>query len=625
MTKPIPSELLRARPTLLAPALALLAVWAILQALCFQLGNASLAFGLLADTDSYMRLLRVESLLATGRWHDSMIAGSNAPFGETMHWTRLFDLVLIASSLPTMPFLGVRPALYWSGASVSPAMHLALGFAVLWATRPFFDRPGRPGAVLAAALVLAQAGVLNYSLAGNADHHTFLMVLFALVLGAFLRFCAAPAEARPQRLPIVAGALSALAVWGSVEITPAIVAGAAAGGLLWIRFGEDLARQNLRFAAAYAGFVALALAIERAPAQLLVAEYDRISIAQLTAAGAVLATWLLVHLAAAVLGPPKTARRRFAVAAGAAALAGLGLFLLFPKLLAGPGAAFDPAIRPIWLDHVREMQPLWPTTGERAATLFFHLLIAMIAALVIATGVARSTREAHWRLWLCLAAAMALAAPVALYYMRFSPYAEIVAGIALAPALQHVVDWSRRIGPLALRAAFQALAFFACFMAPLSAGAAFKRGAAAEPISPAARAAGTCDIRALAEHFNRAESPLAAAPRTIATFVFLGPELIFRTPHRVIGTPYHRNVAGLVDNHAVFAGDVERARRVIEARKVDYVLICPSDHEARIYARAGSDRLYNRLIAEAAPAWLAPVALPPRLAATFRLYAVKRP
>ncbi len=53
----------------------------------------------LIDADGYMRVLRVQRLLETGRWLDGLMPRSNYPFGEVLHWTRPMDLLLLALAL----------------------------------------------------------------------------------------------------------------------------------------------------------------------------------------------------------------------------------------------------------------------------------------------------------------------------------------------------------------------------------------------------------------------------------------------------------------------------------------------------------------------------------------------
>ena len=54
----------------------------------------------LHDSDCYMRLVRVSDLYQTGNWYDPVILRSDAPDGERSHWTRPFDVLLLAGTVP---------------------------------------------------------------------------------------------------------------------------------------------------------------------------------------------------------------------------------------------------------------------------------------------------------------------------------------------------------------------------------------------------------------------------------------------------------------------------------------------------------------------------------------------
>ncbi len=75
--------------------LALYFVWALINTGAVGLGISPVLDGGLLDSDSYMRLVRVDLLYQTGAWYDGNIPRSNAPYGDILHWTRLFDAVLL--------------------------------------------------------------------------------------------------------------------------------------------------------------------------------------------------------------------------------------------------------------------------------------------------------------------------------------------------------------------------------------------------------------------------------------------------------------------------------------------------------------------------------------------------
>jgi hypothetical protein len=119
---------------------------------------------------------------------------------------------------------------------------------------------------------------------------------------------------------------------------------------------------------------------------------------------------------------------------------------------------------------------------------------------------------------------------------------------------------------------------------------------------------------------------LGATPLTVAGLLDHGPEILYRTRHAVVGTPYHRNAAGIWDSYRLFAAPTEAESHAIIARRgIDLLLICPSRAERQFFTQeTGADNFYTRLVAGAVPAWLAQVPIKPGNADGFRLFRVIR-
>jgi hypothetical protein len=101
----------------------------------------------------------------------------------------------------------------------------------------------------------------------------------------------------------------------------------------------------------------------------------------------------------------------------------------------------------------------------------------------------------------------------------------------------------------------------------------------------------------------------------IVTHTFWGGELLYRTRHEVVGTPYHRNTAGILDTHRILtaATDAE-ALALIRARGIDTILLYPGTRDARFYCEGReASTFYQRLCEDSAPPWCRPVELPQEL------------
>ena len=577
-------------------------------------GGSAVPVGELADGDGYLRLVRVLDLVSSGGWFDPAVSRANAPFGFALHWTRPLDVLLIALALPLAPFLGFAAALYWAGALVGPLLHLATAAALAWAARPLI---GGGAALLAGALTAVQVGVLGYAGFGHADHHVLLGLLAALAFGGVLRALAA--ETGAERPAFAAGLALAAGMWVSAaeaEVAAALSLGTL--GVCWIADGARRLEANRRLALGLAAGLAVALLVERGLVQPMAAEYDRVSIIHLAAAALIFLFWSAVAAARSGRWIAHKGGRLLICAAGAT----VGVAVMRGAI---PGAFVVP---------FSETGPL--VQFMMAASAEFsrlrdapHLLLYLGAALpalpwaVWRLGRAwRAAEPGRWG-WLLLALHAIAYVALTLVWIRWSLYA----GLFLAVILADLLAWAdaaldRRFAPAA-RLPVKLAVVLALTVGPVAAGAALMLAAGAQPTTAAAQAA--CPLRPLAKFLEA--PPWNARPRTIVASVNFGPELLYRTRHRVLATLHHRNVAGIQDSVGILGGaDDAEILTLVRRRGVDLILTCErGPHDSYFYAGRGSDVLYRRLQKGEAPAWLKPVALPPPLGETFRLYEVTPP
>ena len=117
--------------------------------------------------------------------------------------------------------------------------------------------------------------------------------------------------------------------------------------------------------------------------------------------------------------------------------------------------------------------------------------------------------------------------------------------------------------------------------------------------------------------------PIARLPKGyVLTFVDLNPRLITVTHHDAVAGPYHRNQAAILDVQKAFRGSAENARRTVERRGIDYVLICPGLSESTLYSSDAPTGFYMQLVRGKVPGWLEPVRLPKN--SPYRMWRVRR-
>lgn len=570
--------------------------------------------GQLINGDSYLHLVRATGMHGSTNWFDGSIPRGNAPYGEVSYWTLPFEMLLLAGAWVLTPFLGFKSALFWFGALVSPLLLLGTAIALVWAVAPIFDRDRR--LILVAALML-QPMVMFYSFAGTADHHAFLFLTYTICLGFLIRLVLRPYGIR---LALVTGVSLGMGLWFSIELALILGSCFAATSLLWMLRGGDCARKNLGFSLGLAATVAVAIIAERPLALFFQDEYDRISVVHLFIALVATGFWSVVRVA--------ESRNHLVDITGRVVMALLGmtaaavlLFLVFPKFFGGPWVDIDPElIRMMWSER-GGVQSLWPTSG-RALVLFLTFLGPSLVIVPFLGWLLWHDRKSEsWPAWLMVGVSTLLSLLLGLSMFRIVAFAEILIIISLVELLirfRSGFRWKKEqfVGRLVL-----SLASVLLFVGFAIAGQVVN--AAISTAEPPKRQTGRpiCRISDLTPTLNNPEG-LGARRRTILTTTDLGPELLYRTNHATVGSPNHRNAAGIIDTIRVLgAAEDMSAHRIIERRGVDLVLLCRK--RAGRHVGQNKTEFHRRLLNGDLPSWIRKVELPPQ-AGDWRLYEVIR-
>src|SRR5690606_3230390 len=104
-----------------------------------------------------------------------------------------------------------------------------------------------------------------------------------------------------------------------------------------------------------------------------------------------------------------------------------------------------------------------------------------------------------------------------------------------------------------------------------------------------------CTLAALTPLLSDRDGPWRK-PQTIAAFIDFGPELLYRTHHRILAGPYHRNGSGILAAYRLLtSADLEASRRIVDERQVNLILLCPP-RDGYYFERGGEDSVYARLV-----------------------------
>lgn len=602
------------------PYLAILAVFAVVFAAIIGFRLVPVLDGYLKGPDSYMHLVRATQLYETGAWFDVRIPRSNAPYGEVLNWTRPLGVLLLSGAALLSPVLGFKAGLFWAGALSGPAFLMFVALALAWATKPFLSRGLQ---FLAMALVLAQPAVMTYSFPGRADHHGLIYLAFIGVMGVMVRMMGQPYK---RGLALSAGAVLGMGLWLSVEFLLVLAVAFAAMSLNWILVGGDNARKNLAAGLGLAMMVLVAIIIERHPADYFAEEYDRISVVHLFIALVASGFWAVVGLleqwGRGLQGVPGRVAMAVAGALAAAAL----VFAVYPKFFGGPMVDVDPGIFETWF-LAGEMRSLLPVDGVITGQFLFYLGPSLVCVPFLIWLLTTGRNQPQWWAWFYIGLSLGVYLPMALIHFRFSPFAELLLVVVLAEFVGRFRRWFQwntdRISGQLARGMIIAVVLTGWTVMGMSVMAVAERmktpADAGEPSPALAR----CPSARMGAYLDtgrwggRSLIILAAVP--------LGPELLYRTRHKVIGTPNHRNAAGIGDVYRTFSSKGHReSRKIIQRRGVDLILICPHQGDMDIYhLKKGDDGFYLRLTGGRIPPWLRQVKLTEQMG-DFLLFEVIR-
>lgn len=569
-------------------------------------------------SDTYMRIIRVHDWWQAGLWYDSISARSNWPHGEVLHWTRPLDVLLIALAAPFWPFVGFEKALFISGVIVSPVVSIMAMWALVRGTRTLLDVRGQ---AILLVLFAFQPITRFYFLAARPDHHALILLAFTLTLGLMLRYAHDPLK--HKNAPTWAGVATAFGIWVSIESLTTELFALAALGLPWLITGDQRWLSGLRrFTIAGALALAVMLGIEQPPSRWLGSEeFDRLS------------TIHVVLLALIALGVEIMWRKRkqtqtrllprLGVGITASLAAALMMGGLYPDFFKGPfGAAMDPRLDDLWLGKIQELQPLLAADWDTVIGAV-HILgpTVWLAVWAWQRHLKRPAKAAFDEPMLIMVLAGLLYLPLTLFQVRWGAYLGVTVAVAWAAVLQNVLSWhggpiiGTKDGSEPGTPILRVPLFVLIVLAHMIVGGGLSM---VRPDAPANKSS-VCKWRDI-QPYLISEDFADGAPRTLLSHIHQGPEIMFRTPHRVIGSPYHRNTQGILDNYnALATTDDTIAREIMTRRGIDFVVLCTDSAEERHFLKIEGDTLIRRITIGQQPKWLQKMPLPSNLQEHFRI------
>jgi hypothetical protein len=583
--------------------------------LLYTSGSAPVKKGELADSDCYMHLIRASDLYNTGQWYEPVLIKSNAPYGEKLHWSRPFDVLLLLGAAPIALLVDFKSALFWWGVAISPILMTVTLFALYWSTKPILSKESR---LLIVCVFVPQLVILSYFQAGRPDHHSLLVFIFILSVGFTLRIILKPFKIL---FCYIAGVISALSIWVSVESMVPTCIILVALGLLWILENGDFSSKSLHYSLALFIVTGLCMVLERPWYDLATEELDRLSVVYWSVLGFISLFWIMLSILNNYTSLFQRWANRFLFSAAGVAIVALTIWLLFPKLYSGPFADVDPRILPMLFNKILEVQPLLSKSvslGLSVQVIGTAIVCFPFLFYVLLRGANVTNRKG----WIYITLSLVVFILISLYQLRWSAYAQALLSIIITEILSRVLIWRKRQkGVLwkVLRESLVILIFSTFFLIT---------GLLADKISKkgeSTRSHQTVSLIRLCEYLSESEGWRERNLRILTNPVF-GTEILYRTQHEVIGT-VNRYGPGILDTYDIMTADAdEKALELMQKRQIDIIILCSTSRESVFYSKPEqTSTFYQRLRQNMVPHWLRKVELPHDLSSLFLLFEIVQP
>ncbi|MHC4951475.1 MAG: hypothetical protein ACYTEU_10900, partial [Planctomycetota bacterium] len=453
---------------------------------------------------------------------------------------------------------------------------------------------------------------LSYYQPARPDHHGLLVLLFVISVGLALRLVLEPFK---YSICYAAGAVGALSLWVSVESMIPVCLSLGVLGLLWIMNQGDYLRKAVHLGIALFIFCSINLLLERPFSDIMSIEFDRLSIVYSCLFGLIALFWVVASVfeSRTPLLRNRTGRIVCCVLGGLGVA--LAMRLLFPAFYKGPMADVDPRIIPILFNKIKEVQPLMSNSS------FLGMAVQVIGSAVVSFILLvylflQNAEKAKRSGWVCIAVLAVAFVSIALYQLRWAVYAQTLLCIVMTELLCRILQWRKDQGNKLMRALRNGLVTMVFAFGFLYVGVITKTLVKKdEPKENREK----ISLIPMCEYLNEQDRTL----RILTHSNFAG-EILYRTPHEVVGANYHRNGPGIIDAHKTMTAETDaEALNLIRQRGLDVVLICPASIES-VFRSESEDvsTFYQRLQDDLPPDGLKKAPLPGNLAENFLMFEI---
>jgi len=559
---------------------------------------------LIRDPDGFSWLNRVMLLHTSGDWFNATDPRISPPEGLAQHWSRPFDVVLYTGAWIGSRFVPFKDALFGWSLALGPILQIISLVALFWAFRPVMK--GTDYLVLGFLYVTQMGIVTTYSF-GRPDHQQLLNILFIISIGLTTRILMRPLNIR---LCLLAGFISALGIWVSVETLLVVLAVYLCLGGLWLFGTRGLTRKVCYYSSSLALFSIVFLFLEKGHSAFSSVEIDKLSIAFISLLTAISVFWWTVLLLENGKAIQQSAVSRFTLSLiGSLLIIGI-MEVFFPGFFSGPAAGVDNLYNETRRLKILEARPLvdfgdiasgnWKAEFVRFSY-WMGLIIPAIPVIVL-----KLVKEPNpgKLFWIFIATTLLIYIPDTFIHLRWIHYAVIILLLPYAFLVSAVLGRVDAMTSGLLASVLRILVILLSAGVFILPGYIFPEASVASE-DPQSGTMKRCEINSIVPLLNKTPGP-GESQKKILAFVDYGPEILFRTDHSVYSIPSHRYQTGYTVSYQMMNSSTdEEALCIIESNTPDYILICPNDMKTDFYGRKDrTETFYQHLANKSYPSWI---------------------
>lgn len=535
-----------------------------------------------SDTDDYMRLVYVlEYLNGKLGWYDHVIDRSNVPFGGDIHWTHLYDIILIAGTyIFRIFFNSVKDALLHWAMFVTPVISCFSIVIFYRICRNFFKKEM---SFICGMLFMLTPYICVQMRTCRPDHHGFLILLSLLTIKYFLDFLKSVRSDVYIIQAIKLGLAYSLALTASPELLLVIVPLELFFIIHWIIFQKFTKAFMVKSISWLVQIVICYLAFSSDGIDgISHIDYDKLSIVHVYLAFTSSIFWFVLYKRALLTKYIDCCnmQKRLTIVALIGVPLILSILLLFPKIIYLMSGNIDSEVRRLWLPNINEMKsPLNNQSSYVFWSYIFFILITIIGYVFSLLNL-RHIKKPNKLLitFMCSSSILyiifgAISART-LYYTAIFAIPFITNGLYCF--FSSKLDRNRGY--------YTILVFiFSIYVIPLSLAHDNDDEYDTRAVS-----------KGLVDYFQKIKEP-----SVILTTDWYGPMLLFYTNHSVVSIPYHRQTYGILADDTVFSSrsaTLDDLKKILKKSQVSYLVFARS--------RKCSSGIYKALFHKQAPKYL---------------------